>query len=169
MPWFVGRTRPCSEHLAQRQIERHYGQLTAPQWNKAEHTYLPMFFDLKNRRRQCLFTSWLFIRECEPYAFLSHIEALSFILMNDGQPAVLSDAVIGHWRRGEDRRGLIRLPLRRFDAGETVRGDLPGHERLRAGRRADATFQDGGQGRDRPSGARSPLTSISSKPSIGQE
>ena len=76
---------------------------------------------LKNRRRQCSFTSWLFIRQCEPYAFLFHIEALSFILMNDGQPAVLNDAVIGQRRSREDKRGLVRLPIRRFDAGETDR------------------------------------------------
>jgi hypothetical protein len=112
MPWFVGRTRPCWEHLAQRQIERHFGQLTAPQWNKAEYTYLPMFFDLKNRRHRCLFTSWLFIRQCQPYVFLFHIEALAYILMSDGHQSVAP-------QRGQARPGT--LPLRRFDAGETVR------------------------------------------------
>ena len=121
MPWFVGRTRPCAEHIAQRQIERHFGFFRAPQWNKALNTYLPMFFDTKNRRRQCLFTSWLFIRETHPYSFLFDVEALSFLLMSDGRPAVLQDRHIGDWRRREDRRGLVRIPIMEFLEGESVR------------------------------------------------
>jgi hypothetical protein len=121
MPWFVGRIRPCSEHITQRQIERHYGRLAVPQWNKGEHTYLPIFSDLKNRPRQCSFTFWVFIRQYGRYAFLFHIEALAYILMSDGHPAILKDAVIGQWRRREDTRGLVRMPSRRFNAGETVR------------------------------------------------
>jgi transcription antitermination factor NusG len=121
MPWFVGRTRPCCEHIAQRQIERHLGVLSAPRWNDATHTYLPMFLDKRNRRRQCLFTGWLFIRQREPYAFLFHIEALAYLLMQDKHPAVLKDAVIGEWRNREDRRGLVRLPERRFEKGDAVK------------------------------------------------
>jgi hypothetical protein len=121
MPWFIGRTKPCSEHIAQRQIERHFGVLTAPQWNKARHTYLPMFFDLRNRRRQCLFTSWLFIRETHAFQFLFHIEALSFLLMSDDRPATLADRHIGEWRRREDKRGLVRIPPKDFRKGEQVK------------------------------------------------
>jgi transcription antitermination factor NusG len=78
--------------------------------DKAQHTYLPMMFDLRNLPR----------RETQAYQFLFHIEALSFLPMSD-HPATLPDRYIGEWRRREDRRGLVRIPHKDFRKGEQVK------------------------------------------------
>jgi hypothetical protein len=57
MPRYLGPTRPLCEHLARRRIERRFGNVSSPQWNRAHHICLPMFFGLRSWRRHCLFAS----------------------------------------------------------------------------------------------------------------
>ena len=112
--WAVCMTHPSREHIAARNVSR-----------QSHRYYLPQFYDRTLKRRRPLFPSYLFVHAPDKMiGYLRSTTGISKVIVKDeGQPAMLDNAIIDGLRAQENDNGIISMDnaKRGFRKGDRVR------------------------------------------------
>lgn len=120
--WSVVKSEPQREALALHHLR-----------NQNVTTYMPIMFNDRNKRREPLFPSYLFVQLVRggPWAFINNTRGVSYVITMQGEPSPLPNAFVKAIRQTENRNGVIMLPeqkeLEEHDRLLVTEGPFKGH------------------------------------------
>ncbi|WP_027389828.1 transcription termination/antitermination protein NusG [Chrysiogenes arsenatis] len=117
--WYVIRTKPLSEHIAQANLS-----------SQGFECFFPQFYDRRKKRVRPLFTCYLFVKfdYWNDFRAVSYTRSVANIVRFRDMPASIDEKLIEELRRRTDKETSLIITFKKGEAVSIVDGPFAGHE-----------------------------------------